>query len=168
MSYQSRSTNPYIMEKKLNECVGGGGFDPSVLEEMQADISVLGSENATMAQDIIDIKGSLNSINDKLSVTDVSSGFYVDTSIVTATIVAYKYGKIITVYVYYTPKVNISSSNPFLFSNTYDMASHILGTGTGGEYYIGPANHKIDVRPSGTRSANTQYYMYFTFITTTA
>ena len=39
MSYQPRSTNPYIMEKKLNECVGGGGFDPSVLEEIEAEIS---------------------------------------------------------------------------------------------------------------------------------
>lgn len=67
MSYQPRSTNPYIMEKKLNECVGGGGFDPSVLEEIQAEISVLGSENAAMAQDIIDIKGSLNTINDNLT-----------------------------------------------------------------------------------------------------
>lgn len=66
MSYQPRSTNPYIMEKKLNECVGGGGFNPSVLEEIEAEISVLGSENAAMAQDIIDIKGSLNSISDNL------------------------------------------------------------------------------------------------------
>ena len=63
MSYQPRSTNPYIMEKKLNDCVGGGGFDPSVLEEIQEEISVLGSANATMDQDITDIKGSLNSIN---------------------------------------------------------------------------------------------------------
>ena len=67
MSYQPRSTNPYIMEKKLNECVGGGGFDPSILEEIEAEISVLGSENTAMAQDIIDIKGSLNSINDNLT-----------------------------------------------------------------------------------------------------
>lgn len=63
MSYQPRSTNPYIMEKKLNECVGGGGFDPSVLKEIQTEISILGSANAAMAQDITDIKGSLNSIN---------------------------------------------------------------------------------------------------------
>lgn len=67
MNYQPRSTNPYIMEKKLNKCVGGGGLDPSILEEIEAEISVLGSENATMAQDIIDIKGSLNSISDNLT-----------------------------------------------------------------------------------------------------
>lgn len=67
MSYQPRSTNPYIMEKKLNDCVGGGGLDPSVLEEIQTEISILGSENTVMAQDIIDIKGSLNSINDNLN-----------------------------------------------------------------------------------------------------
>lgn len=61
MSFQPRTTNPYIMEKKLY--VEGGGFSPAVLEEIQTEISVLGSENAAMAQDIVDIKGSLNSIN---------------------------------------------------------------------------------------------------------
>lgn len=66
MSYEPRSYDPYAMEKKLNSCVGGGGFDPSVLEEIQEEISVLGSENAIMAQDITDIKGSLNSINSDL------------------------------------------------------------------------------------------------------
>lgn len=121
------------------------------------------------ADDINDTNEEVNIINDKLSVTDVSSGFYFDTTTVKdTTLKAYRWGNIITVYTVYKPIGNISDSTPFLFSQRYDMASHILGIGTGGEYYIGPVNHKIDVRPKGTRSANTQYYMYFTFITTTA
>lgn len=121
------------------------------------------------ANDINDTNEEVNIINDKLSVTDVSSGFYFDTTAVKNTILrAYRWGNVISVYVVYKPIGNISENTPFLFSQTYDMASSILGTGSAGSYWIGPVAHKIDVRPIGTRTQNMAYYIYFTFITTTA
>lgn len=89
MSYQSRSTNPYIMEKKLN---------------------------ATMAQDIIDIKGSLNSINDKLpriSVYTQISKENVTISASSYTIVSFD----ITPVQGYIPKALVYMSN----SNSHDI-----------------------------------------------
>lgn len=58
--------NPFENAKRTANGTGGG-VSPSVIEEIQAEISVLGSQNETQAQDIIDIKGSLNSINDNLT-----------------------------------------------------------------------------------------------------
>lgn len=100
--------------------------------------------------------------------TDVSSGFYFDTSAVkNAHVDAARNGNVITVYGYYTPISNIPSNTPFLFSGTYDMAKPVLGNDSGGIDYVSPLSHKIDVRPSGQRTANAQYYFSFTFITTT-
>jgi hypothetical protein len=91
------------MEKKLNECVGGGGFDPSVLEEIEAEISVLGSENAAMAQDIIDIKGSLNSINDNLTILPSL------TQIGTTGVFYRVYNRIVEIFIE-TPSITVSNS----------------------------------------------------------
>lgn len=152
--------NPFENAKRTAN--GTGGFSPSVIEKMQAEISVLGSENASQAQDITDI-------NAKLSVTDVSSGFCFDTTTVKdAMLKAYRWGNIITVYAIYKPIGNIPENTPFLFSQTYDAASPLIGTGSAGSYWIGHVTHKIDVRPIGTRTKDMAYYLYFTFITTTA
>ena len=75
MSYEPRSYDPYTMEKKLNECVGSGGIDPSAISELQTEIDVLGSQNSVMAQDIVDIKGSLNSISNIVA-DEVEVGTY--------------------------------------------------------------------------------------------
>lgn len=50
--------NPFENAKRTAN--GTGGFSPSVIEEMQAEISVLGSENASQAQDITDINDNLS------------------------------------------------------------------------------------------------------------
>ena len=74
MSYEPRSYDPYTMEKKLNDCVGGGGIDPSAISELQAEIDILGSQNSVMVQDIVDIKGSLNSLTAAYSTTEHKTG----------------------------------------------------------------------------------------------
>lgn len=47
MSFQPRSTNPYIMEKKLNDCVGGGGISniPIASADTVGGIMIGGSAN---------------------------------------------------------------------------------------------------------------------------
>lgn len=53
--------NPFENAKRTAN--GTGGFSPSVIEEMQAEISVLGSENASQAQDITDINDNLTTLD---------------------------------------------------------------------------------------------------------
>lgn len=65
--------NPFENAKRTANGTGGG-VSPAVIEEMQAEISILGSQNETQAQDIIDIKSSLNSINDNLEQTPITVG----------------------------------------------------------------------------------------------
>ena len=140
MSYQPRSTNPYIMEKKLDECVGGGGFDPSVLEEIEAEISVLGSENTVMAQDIIDIKGSLNSINDKLTQLAVGKRSNLDLSGYTAESLLASVSNNTAIWMTYTSTAErlsdlpISSAGAYIIFNPFNRVLVFLGY-TGNVYY---------------------------------
>lgn len=64
--------NPFENAKRTRE--EGGGVSPAVIEEMQAEISVLGSENASQAQDITDIKNQLTELASTYSTTEHKTG----------------------------------------------------------------------------------------------
>lgn len=64
--------NPFENAKRTRE--EGGGVSPAIIEEMQAEISVLGSENASQAQDITDIKAQLTELADAYSTTEHKTG----------------------------------------------------------------------------------------------
>lgn len=64
--------NPFENAKRTRE--EGGGVSPAIIEEMQAEISVLGSENASQAQDITDIKAQLTELASAYSATEHKTG----------------------------------------------------------------------------------------------
>lgn len=64
--------NPFENAKRTAQ--GAGGASPAIIEEMQAQISVLGSENATQAQDITDIKAQLTELAGAYSTTEHKTG----------------------------------------------------------------------------------------------
>ena len=64
--------NPFENAKRISE--GTGGASPTVIEEMQAEISVLGSQNETQAQDITDIKAQLTELAENYSTTEHKTG----------------------------------------------------------------------------------------------
>ena len=64
--------NPFENAKRISE--GTGGASPTVIEEMQAEISVLGSQNETQAQDITDIKAQLTELAGNYSTTEHKTG----------------------------------------------------------------------------------------------
>lgn len=53
--------NPFANAKRTAQGTGGG-VSPAVIEEMQEEISILGSQNETQAQDIADIKTALEGL----------------------------------------------------------------------------------------------------------
>lgn len=60
--------NPFENAKRTAQ--GAGGVAPAIIEEMQEQISVLGSQNSQQAQDIADIKEALLNIHDYNFPTD--------------------------------------------------------------------------------------------------
>lgn len=64
--------NPFENAKRTRE--EGGGVSPAIIEEMQAEISVLGSENGSQAQDITDIKNQLTELAGAYSTTEHKTG----------------------------------------------------------------------------------------------
>lgn len=64
--------NPFENAKRTAE--GTGGISPSVIEEIQAEISVLGSQNETQAQDISNIKAQLEELASPYSTTEHKTG----------------------------------------------------------------------------------------------
>ena len=64
--------NPFENAKRTRE--EGGGISPAIIEEMQEEISVLGSENASQAQDINDIKSKLQELAGAYSTTEHKTG----------------------------------------------------------------------------------------------
>ena len=52
----------------------GGGVSPTVIEEMQEEISILGSQNTHQAQDITDIKAQLTELAGAYSTTEHKTG----------------------------------------------------------------------------------------------
>lgn len=64
--------NPFENAKRISE--GAGGASPTVIEEMQEEISVLGSQNETQAQDITDIKSQLTELAGAYSSTEHKTG----------------------------------------------------------------------------------------------
>lgn len=64
--------NPFENAKRTAQ--GAGGISPSVIEEIQAEISVLGSQNETQAQDISDIKTQLEELAGAYSTTEHKTG----------------------------------------------------------------------------------------------
>ena len=65
--------NPYENAKRIINGTGGG-VSPAVIEEMQSQISILGSQNETQAQDITDIKAQLTELAGAYSVTEHKTG----------------------------------------------------------------------------------------------
>ena len=64
--------NPFENAKRTAQ--GTGGVSPSVIEEMQSEISILGSQNETQAQDITDIKAQLEELAGAYSTTEHKTG----------------------------------------------------------------------------------------------
>lgn len=64
--------NPFENAKRT--ALGTGGVSPSVIEEIQTEITVLGSQNETQAQDILDIKAQLTHIAHAYSTTEHKTG----------------------------------------------------------------------------------------------
>ena len=64
--------NPFENAKRTAQ--GTGGVSPSVIEEIQAEISVLGSQNETQTQDIADIKAQLEELAGAYSTTAHKTG----------------------------------------------------------------------------------------------
>lgn len=64
--------NPFENAKRTAQ--GTGGVSPSVIEEIQAEISVLGSQNETQTQDISDIKTQLEELAGAYSTTEQKTG----------------------------------------------------------------------------------------------
>lgn len=65
--------NPFENAKRTAQGTGGG-VSPAVIEEIQAEISVLGSQNETQAQDITDIKAQLEELAGAYSTTEHKTG----------------------------------------------------------------------------------------------
>lgn len=65
--------NPFENAKRTAQGTGGG-VSPAVIEEMQAEISILGSQNETQAQDITDIKTQLEELAGAYSTTEHKTG----------------------------------------------------------------------------------------------
>ena len=65
--------NPFENAKRTANGTGGG-VSPAVIEEIQAEISVLGSQNETQAQDITDIKAQLEELAGEYSTTEHKTG----------------------------------------------------------------------------------------------
>lgn len=64
--------NPFENAKRTAE--GTGGISPAIIEEMQAEISILGSQNETQSQDITDIKAQLEELAGAYSTTEHKTG----------------------------------------------------------------------------------------------
>lgn len=64
--------NPFENAKRTAQ--GTGGVSPSVIEEIQAEITVLGSQNETQAQDIVNIKAQLEELAGAYSTTEHKIG----------------------------------------------------------------------------------------------
>ena len=64
--------NPFENAKRTAQ--GTGGVSPSVINEIQAEITVLGSQNETQAQDITDIKAQLTELAGAYSTTEHKTG----------------------------------------------------------------------------------------------
>lgn len=64
--------NPFENAKRTAQ--GTGGVSTSVIEEIQAEILVLGSQNETQAQDISDIKAQLTELAVAYSTTEQKTG----------------------------------------------------------------------------------------------
>lgn len=69
---EKTTLNPFENAKRTAQ--GGGGVSPSVIEEIQEEISVLGSENRTQTQDITDIKAQLEELVGAYSNTEHKTG----------------------------------------------------------------------------------------------
>lgn len=65
--------NPFANAKRTAQGTGGG-VSPAVIEEMQAEIEILGSENSSQTQDITDIKAQLAGLAAPYSVTEHKTG----------------------------------------------------------------------------------------------
>lgn len=65
--------NPFENAKRTAQGTGGG-VSPAVIEEIQAEISILGSQNETQSQDISDIKAQLEELAGAYSTTEHKTG----------------------------------------------------------------------------------------------
>lgn len=64
--------NPFENAKRTAQATGG--VSPSIIEEMQSEISILGSQNETQSQDITDIKAQLEELAGPYSTTEHKTG----------------------------------------------------------------------------------------------
>lgn len=67
-----KTLNPFENAKRIAN--GAGGVAPAIIEEMQEEISILGSQNETQAQDITDIKAQLTELASAYSTTEHKTG----------------------------------------------------------------------------------------------
>lgn len=65
--------NPFANAKRTAQGTGGG-VSPAVIEEIQSEITILGSQNETQAQDITDIKSQLTELAGDYSLTEHKTG----------------------------------------------------------------------------------------------
>lgn len=66
--------NPFENAKRTAKGTGGGSVTPEQIEALQAEIDILGSENATQTQDITDIKSQLLDLASAYSTTEHKTG----------------------------------------------------------------------------------------------
>lgn len=67
-----KTLNPFENAKRIAN--GAGGVTPAIIEEMQEEITILGSQNTQQAQDITDIKAQLTELAGAYSITEHKTG----------------------------------------------------------------------------------------------
>jgi hypothetical protein len=68
-----KTLNPFENAKRIANGAGGG-VSPTVIEEMQEEITILGSQNTQQAQDLTDIKAQLTELAGAYSTTEHKTG----------------------------------------------------------------------------------------------
>lgn len=67
-----KTLNPFENAKRIAN--GAGGVSPAIIEEIQGEITILGSQNTQQAQDITDIKAQLEELAGAYSTTEHKTG----------------------------------------------------------------------------------------------
>ena len=67
-----KTLNPFENAKRIAN--GAGGVSPAIIEEIQGEITILGSQNTQQAQDITDIKAQLTELAGAYSTTEHKTG----------------------------------------------------------------------------------------------
>lgn len=117
--------NPFENAKRTAQGTGGG-VSPSVIEEIQAEITVLGSQNETQSQDITDIKAQLEELAGAYSTTEHKTGRkWIDGKDIYEKVVVLESAVTVT-----TNWTNLGISN-----TDYDVMIHANGLHEDGSFY---------------------------------